>query len=183
MFNKRTKGELDYLSYSYNEFMTFYNLYTDAYFGYLCYLEVGKSELLQDKIKYTLIFATIFISIASQYFIYYSSYMKLILFQNSYENWEELSLWEKIFMCSNLIFTGAFRFPLFDIINKTMATFFLVSFLVYPFKGLALHKHIQTAYYSLMLSVFKLDPENIKVFESMKKIVVPIFEDVPIILV
>ena len=39
-----------------------------------------KQKLVDDVFRHTLLFASIFFSIASPYFIYYSSYMKLILF-------------------------------------------------------------------------------------------------------
>ena len=122
-----------------------------------------------------------FFAIASPYFIYYSAYMKLILFSESYEShkFNKISCFGKIFLILNLTCVGSFFFVIFDIMSKVLAIFIILSLPM----GARGHEFVRDKYDSLMLKVFKLNQQDLKAFETQKKVAIPMFEDVPMLLV
>ena len=100
-------------------------------------------------------FAAIFFSIASPYFIYYSSYMKLTLYSESYETYKfnKISCMGKRSFFLNLTCVGSLFFVLFDAFSKVLAIFIILSI---P-KGGEGHAIVRDAYERFMLVVFKLN--------------------------
>jgi len=120
-------------------------IYSDIVFGQLCYnyaRELHNEFTAQERVKFATLSAVIFFSVLSPYFLYYSSYMKLLLFKDSYDEvrFKSLTKWARFFLSMNLTFFGGLYFILFDIIAKILAFIILLilpSFLCVKKKWLA----------------------------------------------
>ena len=104
----------------------------------MCYdIETGEviTDCFWEKIKFAMIFAMIFFAIASPYLIYYSAYMRLVLFKDSYaiNKWSKISCLGKTFMLFNLTCVGGFCFVAFDLTSKLTAVALLISLITVPF--------------------------------------------------
>jgi len=146
MATKPKKGPVDYLLYSINQMKDAFDFYTDAKLALMCYGIARKDDLGQvdgvddpdagwsEKLKFAMIFAMIFFAIASPYLIYYSAYMRLVLFKDSYalNKWAKLSCFGKTFLMFNLTCVGGFCFVMFDLTSKLTAVALLVSLITVP---------------------------------------------------
>ena len=106
-----------------------------------------------------MVFCVMFCSITSPYFIYYSSYMRLVLFKDSYapNKFAKLNCWGKIFLGANLTCIGGLSFILFDLSAKLTAGLLAIAFLTTPIFGMRVVKWVFDFYETFLIEVFKLD--------------------------
>jgi len=137
-----------------------YDFFTDAKLGYICY-GAARAKSLSDteKFKYSMIFAVIFIAIASPYFIYYSAYMRLVLFKDSYavNKFSKLGCWGKVFLILNLTCIGGLSFIIFDLTSKFTALCLLISLITAPFCKSKIPDFVYKVQKHFLYKVFKLD--------------------------
>ena len=123
-----------------------------------------------------MIFSAIALSFATPFIIHYSSYMKLMLFQN-------LPKYQQVFLFLNLTCLGALSAIAFDLMNKLIVILYMIAFITSPFFGVQLHTYLNRWYNVVMHKMFILDEENLRVFEIQRRVTVPLFQDVPIIII
>ena len=107
--------------------------------------------------------------------------MKLILFDETFEKsrFRKISKCGKIFLIANLTCVGSFTFLLFDLLTKLLAVCILIGVLLRQDKG---HQWCRQKYEDFMLYLFRLNSENLKAFEIQKKVAIPMFEDLPMLI-
>jgi len=182
------RGLPDYLSFIGMHVSSGFTIYSDIVFGQVCYNYARESHndfTPAKRVKFATLSAIIFFSVLSPYFLYYSSYMKLLLFKDSYEEvrFKSLTKWARFFLSVNLTFFGGLYFILFDLIAKILALILaltLPSFLCVKKKWLA---KLLKWYEDFMFWAFDLNPQNLKSFDMQKKIVVPMFTNIPMLLI
>ena len=133
----------------------------------------------QKTVKYSVMFLVIFFALAAPYFIYYSSYIRIILFNQQYQDgkFKKQSRCAKNCMLFNLTFFGCFYFLIFDLLSKLFAMIMIPFLIIGGRRGI---KFIWGSYEKLMLNVFKLNTQDLEAFEIQKRVVIPMFEDAPI---
>ena len=111
--------------------------------------------------------------------------MRLLLFKKAFEpnQFSKFNWWIKAFLKLNLTFIGGLSFIGFDFIGKFTALCLFFSMVTFPFAGSYFPDKIFYTQEYVLLKVFNIDSQDLKAFEAQKKIAVPMFEDLPMLII